>query len=52
MFDETLLDSSPSRVSVLKGKHWLISLGARGGGVSRSVFRFAVCCHSELTPKW
>ena len=26
MFDETLLDSSPSRVSVLKGKHWLISL--------------------------
>jgi len=26
MFDETLLDSSPSRVPVLKGKHWLISL--------------------------
>src|SRR5208337_5015999 len=26
MFDETLLESSPSRVSVLKGKHWLISL--------------------------
>ena len=26
MFDETLLDSSPSRVSVLKGKHWIISL--------------------------
>jgi protein TonB len=26
MFDESLLDSSPSRVSVLKGKHWLISL--------------------------
>src|SRR5271157_5107244 len=26
MFDETLLESSPSRVPVLKGKHWLISL--------------------------
>ena len=26
MFDESLLESSPSRVSVLKGKHWLISL--------------------------
>jgi len=26
MFDETLLDSSPSRAPVLKGKHWLISL--------------------------
>jgi periplasmic protein TonB len=28
MFDETLLDSSPSRVSVLKNVHWAISLGA------------------------
>lgn len=28
MFDETLLDSSPSRIPVLKGKHWLISIGA------------------------
>ena len=27
MFDETLLDSSPKRVSVLTGTHWLISLG-------------------------
>src|SRR5208337_4241575 len=27
MFDETLLDSSPSRVPVLRPKHWLISLG-------------------------
>jgi len=27
MFDETLLDSSPSRVPVLSRKHWLISLG-------------------------
>ena len=27
MFDETLLDSSPSRVPVLSTKHWLISLG-------------------------
>jgi protein TonB len=27
MFDESLLESSPSRVPVLKGKHWLISLG-------------------------
>jgi len=27
MFDETLLDSSPSRTPVLKGIHWLISLG-------------------------
>ena len=26
MFDESLLESSPSRVPVLKGKHWLISL--------------------------
>jgi len=26
MFDDTLLESSPSRVPVLKGKHWLISL--------------------------
>ena len=26
MFDENLLESSPSRVPVLKGKHWLISL--------------------------
>ena len=26
MFDETLLESSPSKVSVLKTKHWLISL--------------------------
>ena len=26
MFDETLLESSPSRVPVLTGKHWLISL--------------------------
>jgi len=27
MFDETLLESSPLRQPVLKGKHWLISLG-------------------------
>jgi periplasmic protein TonB len=27
MFDETLLDSSPSRVPVLRAVHWLISLG-------------------------
>ena len=27
MFDETLLESSPSRVPVLTTKHWLISLG-------------------------
>lgn len=27
MFDENLLESSPSRASVLKGRHWLISLG-------------------------
>jgi len=26
MFDETLLESSPSRVPVLNGKHWLLSL--------------------------
>jgi protein TonB len=26
MFDESLLESSPSRAPVLKGKHWLISL--------------------------
>jgi protein TonB len=26
MFDENLLESSPSHVGVLKGKHWLISL--------------------------
>jgi protein TonB len=26
MFDDTLLESSPSRVSVLKGRHWLLSL--------------------------
>jgi protein TonB len=26
MFDDTLLDSSPSKVSVLKGKHWILSL--------------------------
>jgi len=26
MFDETLLESSPSRVPVLKAKHWLLSL--------------------------
>lgn len=28
MFDETLLDSSPSRAPVLEGVHWLISLTA------------------------
>jgi periplasmic protein TonB len=28
MFDETLLDSSPSRAPVLKGTHWAISFGA------------------------
>ncbi len=27
MFDESLLDSSPSRQSVLRGKHWAISIG-------------------------
>jgi protein TonB len=27
MFDGTLLDSSPSHAPVLKGRHWLISLG-------------------------
>ena len=27
MFDETLLDSSPKRVSVLTSTHWLISIG-------------------------
>ena len=27
MFDETLLDSSPSRVSVLTGTHWAIAFG-------------------------
>ncbi len=27
MFDENLLDSSPSRAPVLTGKHWLISIG-------------------------
>jgi protein TonB len=27
MFDETLLESSPSRAPILKGWHWLISLG-------------------------
>jgi len=27
MFNETLLDSSPTRVGVLRGIHWLISLG-------------------------
>lgn len=27
MFDESLLESSPSRVPTLKGVHWLISLG-------------------------
>jgi protein TonB len=27
MFDDTLLESSPSNVPVLRGKHWLISLG-------------------------
>ncbi len=27
MFDDTLLDSSPSRVPVLQATHWLISLG-------------------------
>ncbi len=32
MFDETLLDSSPSRVPVLRGGHWLISLGAGVAG--------------------
>ena len=26
MFDESLLDSSPSRAPVLKGRHWLLSL--------------------------
>ena len=26
MFDENLLESSPSRVSVLNGKHWLLSI--------------------------
>ena len=26
MFDECLLESSPSRAPVLKGKHWLLSL--------------------------
>jgi len=26
MFDDTLLESSPSRASVLKGRHWLLSL--------------------------
>jgi len=26
MFDETLLDSSPSRAPVLKGMHWLIGI--------------------------
>ncbi len=28
MFDDSLLDSSPSRVPTLRGRHWLISLAA------------------------
>ena len=37
MFDESLLESSPSRAPVLKGKHWLISL-ALGVVVFLTVF--------------
>lgn len=32
MFDETLLDSSPSRAPVLRGVHWFISVGVGAAG--------------------
>ena len=38
MFDETLLDSSPSRAPVLAGKHWLIGIAAGAAGFLLAYF--------------
>lgn len=52
MFDETLLESSPSRMSVLKSHHWLTS--ALAGGFEAAVIAAAVVIpliYTEALPK-
>ena len=51
MFEESLLESSPSRAPVLKGRHWLISL-ALGLLVFLTIFFGLPIVSLELKPKW
>lgn len=48
MFDETLLDSSPSRAPVLKGKHWATSIGVGAIGFVIGYFALPMVSTPEM----
>jgi protein TonB len=47
MFDETLLDSSPSRAPVLKGKHWAICWAVGGATFLAAYFGLPIISAAE-----